>query len=114
MVVGLFSFRDQRDDEMQRTTRVATMVMAHTFIACRETPREIGSNLFPPLIEAALIHWHDRVFTITGFERIPHDTLSECSYRQSWMLRVPTAEEMELILKGKPGQLSGQQCQPSA
>lgn len=102
MVIGLFSLHDTFDDEMKRYTRTAKLVMGQTYEACHNTPREIGSALFPPLLDVALIHWNDRVFTLTGFERIPSGSLSECSYRQSWMLRIPTAEEMDVILRGKP------------
>jgi hypothetical protein len=102
MVVGSFSLADAFDDEMMRTTRVARLVMADTYDSRHQTPREIGSELFPKLLEATLIHWHDRVFTITGFERLDGTLMRECSYRQSWMLRIPTSAELDEIKHGRP------------
>ncbi|RZJ85182.1 MAG: hypothetical protein EOO64_01600 [Massilia sp.] len=93
LVIGTFSLRDRFDDEMKRSTRTASLVMADVYDTRRTTPRQIGEDLLPPLVEATLIHWHDRVFTVTGFERVPVNVVSECSYRQSWILRIPTAEE---------------------
>ena len=100
MVVGEFSLADRFDDEMKRSTRTAKIVMADLYDTRRNTPQAIGSNLLPPLIEAAVIHWQDRVFTITGFERVPAGVTAECSYRQSWLIRIPTTAEEATLRSG--------------
>lgn len=106
LAIGSFSLRDVHDAEMKRATRTAVLQMADTFIARHQTPREIGTELFPRLLDATLVHWHDRVFTLSGFERVD-DGARECSYRQSWLVRIPTAEEMDVIQNGAPGAVSG-------
>jgi hypothetical protein len=69
--LGRFSLKEERDDWLGRTVRVARLL------------NDRGADAFPPLIEAQLILAGDDRFILTGLER---DELTRCDRGQTWVL----------------------------
>jgi hypothetical protein len=68
---GRFSLREERDDWLGRTVRVARLTS------------DRGAEVFPPLIEAQLIHADGDRLILNGIER---DELTRCDRAQTWVL----------------------------
>lgn len=101
--VGTFSLAEAFDHEMKRQVRTARLVTPDTYQERIRDSSRIGHDVLPPLLEASVLHWRDRVFTVTGFERVEVSALQEASFRQSWLLRFPTEEELDdLVRDGLP------------
>lgn len=68
---GRLSLQEERDDWLGRTVRVARLTS------------DRGAEVFPPLIEAQLIHADDARLILNGIER---DELTRCDRAQTWVL----------------------------
>ena len=80
-VEGGLMLREQRDDTLGRTVRVAR------FIDWRD------GDVFPPLIEASLILADACRLIFTGLER---DELTQCDRAQTWVLHINDARRRRI------------------
>lgn len=72
---GTFTLREERDDWLGRTVRVARL------------KSDRMADIFPPLIEAQLIQADGDRLVFNGIER---DDLTKCDRAQTWVLHVST------------------------
>lgn len=71
---GMLTIVEERDADLRRVVRVARL-------------RYGDRDVLPPLFDAQVVTLTEGAWSITGYERVPNDTVGDLvAYQQSWIV----------------------------